>query len=193
MYLSVTDVAHLYVSHLTDGNGLYIDATLGNGYDTLFLAQRLGEKGKIFAFDIAPQAFLKSKELLEKHQINRTNITFIRDSHENIASYIKEEMITAAMFNLGYLPGSGQKYKTEAAVTLQALDAVLCNLQQGGIVTICSYVGHDNGEEDAALQQFLLNVNNKRYEITKTTAVGRKLSPNVYLIIKTGQRDEKYV
>ncbi len=57
MNLSVTEVAHLYVSHLTDGNGLYIDATLGNGYDTLFLAQRLGEKGKIFAFDIAPQAF----------------------------------------------------------------------------------------------------------------------------------------
>lgn len=185
MKLSVTDLAHLLIAHLTDGSGLYIDATLGNGHDTLFLAGRLSDGGKVFAFDIAPEAFAKAKELLARGQIEQKNITWIEDSHENIAAYLQGEKIAAAMFNLGYLPGGARKYKTDGERTLRALKAILPHLQKGGVVTICAYVGHDEGEEDGQVEQFLNQLSVKTYEITKIGSVGRKLSPNLYLLIKT--------
>ena len=33
-------------------DGIFIDATAGNGYDTLFLAQHIEKDSKILAFDI---------------------------------------------------------------------------------------------------------------------------------------------
>ncbi len=189
MNLSITDMAQLYLGQLTNGSGVYVDATLGNGYDTLFLAKRLCG-GEIFAFDVAPQAFLKAKALLCKHETDLQNIHFIEDSHENIAAYIGEKTIAGAMFNLGYLPGSDKKHKTQGPSTLRALDGVLAALAPGGVVSICAYVGHDDGEEDKIVEQYLSNLSVKKYEVSKITAMGRRSSPNLYIIIKTGQKGE---
>ena len=53
----------LFKLQVTPG-GVYIDATMGNGYDTQFLCEMAGETGKVWAFDIQEQALKATKERL---------------------------------------------------------------------------------------------------------------------------------
>ncbi len=47
-----------------------VDATLGNGYDTEFLAQQLGEQGWIFGFDVQAKALEQTRNRLKQIQCN---------------------------------------------------------------------------------------------------------------------------
>ena len=60
-----------------------VDATMGNGHDTVFLAGLVGEAGKVYAFDIQNQALQTTQaKLLQKALIDR--VALISDGHENI-------------------------------------------------------------------------------------------------------------
>ena len=48
------------------------DATTGNGYDTLKLAQLVGSTGEVFAIDIQSKAIENTKELLSENQLEET-------------------------------------------------------------------------------------------------------------------------
>ena len=43
-----------------------VDATLGNGYDTCFLAEIVGDNGKVFGFDIQKEAIESSTTRLKE-------------------------------------------------------------------------------------------------------------------------------
>lgn len=47
-------------------DGIFIDATAGNGYDTLFLAQHIEKDSKILAFDIQESAILQTRPIITK-------------------------------------------------------------------------------------------------------------------------------
>ena len=55
---------HFLEEHVEEGD-LCIDATAGNGHDTLFLCMLAGEKGKVAAFDIQKQAIEATRKRLE--------------------------------------------------------------------------------------------------------------------------------
>ena len=44
-----------------------VDATMGNGHDTLFLAEQVGAEGRVYAFDIQESALESTRQLLEEH------------------------------------------------------------------------------------------------------------------------------
>lgn len=73
-----------------------IDATLGNGHDSLFLSSLFN---KIYAFDIQELAIKRSKKRLE----NIDNIDIILDSYINFDNYIFEK-VDLILYNLGFLP-----------------------------------------------------------------------------------------
>ena len=52
------------LQHIKSGDTV-ADFTMGNGYDTLFLSQTVGETGKVFAFDIQPSALASTEKRLE--------------------------------------------------------------------------------------------------------------------------------
>ena len=57
---------HFILSHLREGD-CAVDFTMGNGYDTLFLSRTVGEKGRVYAFDVQPQALeITQKRLVEE-------------------------------------------------------------------------------------------------------------------------------
>jgi 16S rRNA C1402 N4-methylase RsmH len=191
MNVSITDLSHILIKNLTDGRGAYIDATAGNGYDTLFIAKMLKNDGKLYSFDISERAVESTNKLLKENDISSENIKIIKDSHENIDKYVIEKKIKAAVINLGYLPGSDKKETTKAKSTLRALEKILNKLELGGVAAICSYTGHDKGEEDKAVSNYLQTLDTSEYEISKTEMTGRKNAPVLYLIIK--RENEKNV
>lgn len=146
--LRAADFSHLVLENLIKPGQTVIDATAGNGNDTLFLARKVGINGKVYAFDIQNQAIEKTREVLEdKHCLER--VSLIQDSHENLREYIKEP-INGIIFNLGYLPGGDKSITTAAASTIRCLEQSIDILTSGGVLAIVVYPGHSGGDREAA-------------------------------------------
>lgn len=125
-----------------------IDATAGNGHDTLFLAE-LVQDGHVYAFDVQEEALKNTKERLRDLQ---ERVTLIHDGHECVANYVKQP-VSAAIFNLGYLPGGDHSIITTPKTTLRAIDEILDLLEVGGVIVLVIYHGHEGGatERDAII------------------------------------------
>jgi SAM-dependent methyltransferase len=140
---------------LFDG-ALAVDATVGNGYDSLFLGHRVGPKGKVIGFDVQKAALAGAREIL-KFVGSINHVSLIHDSHTRVADYLPADAaIDAAMFNLGYLPRGNRQIITRPETTVQALRSVLEHLADHGRVTLLVYRGHEGGvPEYEGVRQFL--------------------------------------
>ena len=112
-------MARKYISSCVSDGDRVIDATCGNGHDTLFLAKIVGEKGKVFSFDIQPEALVNTRRLLEANNL-ADRVHLIQSGHERMDSHVHEK-VAAVMFNLGYLPGGNHKIITRPDTTVEAL------------------------------------------------------------------------
>ncbi|EMC04332.1 tRNA (mnm(5)s(2)U34)-methyltransferase [Streptococcus mutans] len=141
------ELSHDFLSQVLDKNSIAIDATMGNGNDTVFLTHLAK---KVYAFDVQKQALIKTREKLE--QLNIKNVQLILDGHQTINKYVTEP-IRAAIFNLGYLPSADKSVITQPATTLTAIKKILERLEIGGRLAIMVYYGHEGGdkEKDAVL------------------------------------------
>ena len=141
------ELSHDFLSQVLDKNSIAIDATMGNGNDTVFLSHLAK---KVYAFDVQEQALIKTREKLE--QLNIKNVQLILDGHQTINRYVTEP-IRAAIFNLGYLPSADKSVITQPATTLTAIKKILERLEIGGRLAIMVYYGHEGGdkEKDAVL------------------------------------------
>lgn len=129
-----------------------IDATAGNGHDTLFLAKLTGPEGMVFAFDVQAGAVAGTLQLLDTHGIPRHCRQVFHAGHETMSEAIPARWrggIAAVVFNLGYLPASDKSVITTAATTLAAMQAALTMLRPGGILVAVLYTGHAGGQEEA--------------------------------------------
>ncbi len=124
-----------------------IDATAGNGNDTLFLAEHASATARIYAFDIQPMAIAATKQKTVAYQ---EKVICILDSHENIPMQVSGP-IDLAVFNLGYLPGTDHRVTTEAEITQRAIAAVLKQLRVNGVLTVVVYPGHEAGKQEKKL------------------------------------------
>ena len=96
---------------------------MGKGKDTLYLSSIAN---KVYSFDIQDEAINQTKKLLEKNNV--TNVTLIKDSHENIKEYVKE-YVTGVIFNLGYLPDGDKTVTTKTETSLKAINESLTILK----------------------------------------------------------------
>lgn len=141
--------AHREVAAVLREGDLAVDATAGNGHDTVFLAKLVGAAGKVIAFDVQEQAIASTRERLANERLlGQTEL--VHGSHGLIAEHAQPGSVTAVMFNLGYLPGADHAVITQTAETLHALDEALHALKPGGILTIVCYPGHEGGDEESA-------------------------------------------
>lgn len=139
-------LSHDFLAEILTKDSIAVDATMGNGNDTAFLA---GLAGQVFAFDIQEQALLKTQERLDAQGF--TNAKLILAGHEQVDQYV--EQLDAAIFNLGYLPSADKSVITKPQTTLLALEKILDRLKVGGRVSLMIYYGHEGGsqEKDAVL------------------------------------------
>ena len=54
--ISLVNVAHNLIKDVLHPGDIAIDATVGNGHDTLFLVEQVSPSGKVFGFDIQQAA-----------------------------------------------------------------------------------------------------------------------------------------
>jgi predicted methyltransferase len=139
--LRVTDLARLLVQSRVQPGMTVIDATVGNGHDTVMLADAVGPTGHVYGFDIQVDALANARTRLGA----RTHVTLHQIGHEHMASLLPTTThghIAAILFNLGYLPGASKAVTTQPDTTLTALAASLTLLMRGGIVSAVLYPGH---------------------------------------------------
>jgi SAM-dependent methyltransferase len=162
-------LSHLLISQFIRCGDHVIDATCGNGHDTLLLAELTGSNGRVWAFDIQQKAIDETSSRL-------TNagcvgyVDLIRAGHETIAQY-STGPVTAVVFNLGYLPGGDRAVITRPESTLAGLEQSLAILADGGIVAISIYPGHEGGNQ----------------ERTAVEERVTRLSPNCFHVWRMGQ------
>ncbi len=159
---------------------IIIDATVGNGNDTLRLSREFPE-AQIIGFDIQKKALESTEELLNRNSIS--NVKLILDSHANIHSYV-EELIDLVVFNLGYLPGSGKELHTSSKETITAIKCCLEKMSDNGLILITSYPGSIRGEvEDIALQNFISKLSQSTWDVSKIQMMNQRKKPPILYII----------
>ncbi|MDD9266460.1 class I SAM-dependent methyltransferase [Paenibacillus sp. GCM10023248] len=153
-FVSVLGYAHQLIGQRVQPGDTVIDATLGNGVDTVFLAKLTGRRGCVYGFDIQQQALDQTKMRLEKELPDASSSVHMSlCSHALMEAAVPQDRhgrVAAVTFNLGYLPGADPATITTQESTLPALEAALRLLRKGGIVTIVLYSGHAGGSEEAA-------------------------------------------
>ncbi|MCT3132139.1 class I SAM-dependent methyltransferase [Lactococcus lactis] len=192
--LKQLEMAHWMLKDIIKTNDVVVDATMGNGYDTQFLAE-LG--AKVYAFDVQEEALNATEKRLDdagiKNQIFKKNLSnlltepsvnLILSGHEKLSEYVKEP-IKAAIFNLGYLPKTDKSVVTRADTTLTALDALTNQLVVGGRIAIMIYYGHEGGmEEKDAVIKWTSNLPQKDWEVTSYAPLNQIHTPPILVLIE---------
>ena len=66
----ITEVNKIFLEKVIQKGDVVIDATMGNGYDTVYLGNLVGDSGKVYAFDVQEEAI---KSTIKK--VERDNMT----------------------------------------------------------------------------------------------------------------------
>ena len=165
-----------------------LDATLGNGHDALWLCGLVGEAGRVYGFDVQAEAVERSRARLEEAGVI-DRATLILDGHENMEAHVEEDSIDAAMFNLGWLPGTPHGVTTQTQTTLRAVNAALRVLKPEGILTICVYPGHPEGaREREALLSWARALDGKRYDVMLRAYLNQANDPPLMIAVKKNRR-----
>ena len=141
------EFSHVLMNTFVPRGGAVIDATVGNGNDTVFLCGLLGESGLLFGFDIQQQALDRAAEKLDGI---KTTVRLICDGHQNMKKYV-DCAVDFIGFNLGFLPAGDRSVTTLCETTLPAIEAALSLLKVGGVCCVCAYPGHPEGNRELAM------------------------------------------
>lgn len=168
----IVDHAHRYIAPVVSPGAVVVDATAGNGGDTLFLAKLAGPAGRVFAFDVQSEALAGTRRLLESYGL-LGRVRLIRDDHQRLEQYVGPG-VSAVMFNLGYRPGGDKEVITRAATTVPALGAALNVLRVGGRLSVACYPGHPGGRaETRAVVAFCGELPSARFTVVAVRLVNR--------------------
>lgn len=185
----ITEWCSHFIREQVQPGDICIDATMGNGNDTLLLSSLCGETGQVIAFDIQELALTNTRKRLADNNAPH-NYRLILDSHTHMAKYVRPETVSCIVFNLGYLPGGSHQLATKGETSIQALQTGLSLLKKGGMISLCIYSGGDSGfEERDAVLSWLTSLNPREFLVIRTDYYNRPNNPPIpILIIKMQQR-----
>ena len=176
------ELAHDFLAQVITPEDIVVDATMGNGYDTLFLAKLAKQ---VYAFDIQEQALEKTSQRLQEAGLS--NAELILQGHETVDQFVTE--VKAAIFNLGYLPSADKSIITQPQTTIEALEKLCQVLVKGGRIAIMIYYGHEGGdiERDAVLD-FVSQLPQQEYTATIYRTLNQINNPPFLVMIEKLER-----
>ena len=160
-----TALAQLILREVLREGDVAIDATAGNGHDTVFLAGRVGAGGRVLAFDVQAAALAAARARVAAAGLAE-RVEFFQQSHATMDAHAASNSVAAVMFNLGYLPGQDHGVTTETAATLAGLTRAARLLKAGGLLAVVCYPGHPGGDvEAAAVQHWFAAMASQRWRV----------------------------
>ncbi len=161
-----------------------VDATMGNGKDTLFLCELVGESGHVYAFDVQEEAVARTRERVSEAGFTERT-TLLLSGHETMAQHVPQG-VQAIMFNLGWLPGAAHIVTTKTDTTLRAVEAATALIAPGGVVSVCIYPGHEEGTRELhALLDYAKGLSVRAYNVLHHRfSNAREGTPELILIQK---------
>jgi methylase of polypeptide subunit release factors len=186
--MSLLKLAHQHIQNVLQAGDTAIDATVGNGHDTQFLAEQVGLAGRIYGFDIQTTALNAARAKLQHSQLADC-VTLIQVSHADMANHIpinEHGKIKACMFNLGYLPKGDKTIITQTGSTLSALTVASDLLAHLGIMTILAYSGHAGGDEEtASVKSWLAQLSDQQFAFEIFfSAIPSPSAPRLFVVKK---------
>ena len=179
-------VHHIIMDHLQEGDQA-IDATAGNGYDTLFLAEQVGPSGKVIAIDIQDCAIRSTREKLESTGLI-DRVELVTDDHAISLRKLMvndREKIAAITFNLGYLPGSDKSIQTRPESTEEALATSIQLLSSGGCLCVTAYRGHSGGRAEAETVESFMRKSQREGHVVDSYEPELSNSPPILWVLKS--------
>lgn len=179
----ITDINKLYLENILNEGDIVVDATMGNGYDTKYLAQKVGEDGFVYSFDVQESALKSTEKKLKKENLE-DRVKLILDGHENMDKYIDKE-VSCVLFNLGYLPRADHMIITKPETTIQAIKHSLNLLKPHGIISISIYTGHPGGmEEKNSIYDFIKDLDQSKFNVLESGFVNQINNPPQLVLIE---------
>ena len=176
------EMAHDFLAQVITQEDIVVDATMGNGHDTLFLAKLAKQ---VFAFDIQEQALEKTRQRIQ--EAGFTNVELILQGHETVDQYVSD--VKAAIFNLGYLPSADKSIITQPQTTIEALDKLCQMLVKGGRIAIMIYYGHQGGDiERDAVMDYVSQLPQQEYTATIYRTLNQINNPPFLVMIEKLER-----
>ena len=150
MTVSLVKEVHQRLAEIIEPGDLCLDTTAGNGFDTLFLAQRAGDAGTVHAMDVQKNALRSTERLLEQSDV-RERVTTHLTCHSKMETVLPgnaKGRIRAITFNLGYLPKGDKSITTRKETTLPAVRNAYDWLAGNGVLSVLCYRGHPGGKAE---------------------------------------------
>ncbi|MEQ9409148.1 MAG: FAD-dependent oxidoreductase [Fuerstiella sp.] len=178
----LTQLAQDFVAETLRPGDIAVDATVGNGFDTCFLAGIVGASGIVHGFDVQAAAIQATRKRLESAGL--TNIRLWQQSHEQLGSVVDRGHVAAVMFNLGYLPRGDHTIITTAESSITAIEAAVDILKDGGILTVLCYRGHDGGAQEYEAVRRLMTEYAERNDLTRIDSQPAKQTSPVLFVLR---------
>ena len=177
--------SHSLLEEILQPGDHVIDATMGNGYDTVFMAEKIGKTGHVYSFDVQKEALLYTKsKLTEQDLLDRTSL-FLQ-GHETLGTVVDEaQPIKAGIFNLGYLPKSDKSVITLPETTRTAMEEILKRLVPRGRMILVVYYGHEGGEKELDMvQDYCQSLPQEKYNVLKYQFINQKNNPPILYCVE---------
>jgi hypothetical protein len=186
--ISLVNTAHNLIREILHPGDIAIDATIGNGHDTLFLAEQVGSSGHIYGFDVQQAAIDSTLDKFQRTQLS-DYLTLIHASHADMGEKIPAHLhgkIRVIMFNLGYLPGGDKTVITQTDSTLKALTIAGGILAVNGIITLLAYPGHKGGDlETDQVRNWCEQLDAEQFKVSTLYSTEHKdTAPRLFVIRK---------
>ena len=177
------ELSHDILEKVVKNGDLVVDATCGRGFDTVFLSKLVGERGKVYSFDIQKVAIDIAKKNVDDNGCC-ANIEFILAGHECMDVYVDGEP-RAVVFNLGYLPTGDHSIATRGDTTVVAIRKALDLINRNGVVVVVVYSGGDTGcNEKYLVLDFVSELNPREYCVMRVDFVNQINNPPMLLCIE---------
>ena len=188
---NAVEASRLFLAPVLANAACVVDATAGNGHDSLFLCKQTKPECRVWAFDIQAAAAAACGKLLAQHGF-ADKVRLIQADHALLREVIREP-VDAAIFNLGYLPGHDHAVTTRVESLAPALDSLRDLLAPGGRIALVAYPGHSPGRlEMEFLEEYLPRWSQQVFTISRLSFINQKNYPAVlYSIGKTGRKQHE--
>lgn len=188
--VSLTRRVHDLLRELLRPGDTAIDATAGNGFDTLFLAQAVGPNGRVLAYDIQALALENTQLKLSAAGIGHVELR--HESHEQLRHCgLVSKSVAAITFNLGYLPGGDKQIVTLGSASAAAVVQAAELLRPGGLMTIIAYRGHAGGRQESdTIERTVKNLGNGQFAVQRLEADSQNPNSPILFEVRRGLTDK---